>query len=330
VPSADGFLWDILEHEDEDAPRLVFADWLDDQGETAHAEWIRVQCALAAEPKEDDVWLKRKLREEELWPVVRARWNDVIAELGRALNRLGPDTFRRGFVRGPLSLRLDSVEVLTRAENRWTFFLGIDSMETVCFAEASVFASPQLRRVAGLNCQRSGVNDAALAPLADSPHLGRLRTFDLFRNYVGPDGIRALLACPSLTGLTDLRLDENKLGDAGAVILASAPACRTLENLELFENGIGDAGLIALAGSPYLANLRRLLLHGNQFGPAGVEALAASPYLNRLREVILGGPDGLEACIPALRQLYARVGDEFDSWSEAEEADWMEGNEAEV
>jgi uncharacterized protein (TIGR02996 family) len=328
VPSADEFLWDILEHEAEDGPRLVFADWLDDQGEAAHAEWIRVQCALAAQPEEDDVWLQRKLREEELWPVLRNRWNDVITELGGALHRLGPDAFRRRFVRGPLHLHLDSVEVLDRAENRWTFVLGIDCLKISCHAEARVFASPQLRRVTGLNCERSGVTDAALAPLADSPHLGRLRTFDLFRNHVGPDGVRALLGCPSLTGLTDLRLDENKLGNAGAVILASAPACRTLENLELFENGIGDAGLLALAASPHLAGLRRLLLHGNEFGPAGVEALAASPYLTRLRELTLGAPEGLEACIPARRQLYARVGDEFDSWSDADEADWLNGEEA--
>src|SRR5262245_20074727 len=46
----DAFLADVLEHPDEDAPRLVYADWLDEHGDEAdrdRAELIRVQCQLA-------------------------------------------------------------------------------------------------------------------------------------------------------------------------------------------------------------------------------------------------------------------------------------------
>ena len=48
---ADAFLREILAHPDEDAPRLIFADWLEEQGDAesvARAEFIRVQCMLAA------------------------------------------------------------------------------------------------------------------------------------------------------------------------------------------------------------------------------------------------------------------------------------------
>src|SRR5581483_6136574 len=47
----DAFLQDILAHPDDDAPRLIFADWLEEQGDTnsvARAEFIRIQCAIAA------------------------------------------------------------------------------------------------------------------------------------------------------------------------------------------------------------------------------------------------------------------------------------------
>ena len=37
----------ILAEPDDDSHRLVFADWLDDQGHSDRAEFIRVQCALA-------------------------------------------------------------------------------------------------------------------------------------------------------------------------------------------------------------------------------------------------------------------------------------------
>jgi uncharacterized protein (TIGR02996 family) len=43
----DSFLRDILDHPFDDAPRLIYADWLEDHGEEARAEFIRVQCELA-------------------------------------------------------------------------------------------------------------------------------------------------------------------------------------------------------------------------------------------------------------------------------------------
>ena len=43
----DAFLCAIREAPDDDAPRLVYADWLDECKEPARAELIRVQCELA-------------------------------------------------------------------------------------------------------------------------------------------------------------------------------------------------------------------------------------------------------------------------------------------
>lgn len=39
------FLADIIENPDDDAPRLIYADWLDDSGQLDRAEFIRTQCA---------------------------------------------------------------------------------------------------------------------------------------------------------------------------------------------------------------------------------------------------------------------------------------------
>lgn len=41
----ESFLRDIREHPDEDAPRLIFADWLDDHGEEERGRYIREQVA---------------------------------------------------------------------------------------------------------------------------------------------------------------------------------------------------------------------------------------------------------------------------------------------
>lgn len=44
------FLPEILANPDDDTPRLVFADFLQERGENDRAEFIRVQCELAAIP----------------------------------------------------------------------------------------------------------------------------------------------------------------------------------------------------------------------------------------------------------------------------------------
>lgn len=44
------FLVDIVTHPEEDAPRLIFADWLDENGDPDRAEFIRVQCEMARLP----------------------------------------------------------------------------------------------------------------------------------------------------------------------------------------------------------------------------------------------------------------------------------------
>lgn len=46
----EAFLRAIVARPDDDIPRLIFADWLDDHGEAERAEFIRVQCALAKLP----------------------------------------------------------------------------------------------------------------------------------------------------------------------------------------------------------------------------------------------------------------------------------------
>ena len=43
----DAFLAEILAAPDDDAPRMVFADWLEDNGDPQRAEFVRAQVRLA-------------------------------------------------------------------------------------------------------------------------------------------------------------------------------------------------------------------------------------------------------------------------------------------
>jgi uncharacterized protein (TIGR02996 family) len=76
------FLRAIVEAPSDDTPRLVYADWLDEHGQAARAEFIRVQCELAGlddgtggppvQPNNAGVSLERwhalRRRERELLP----------------------------------------------------------------------------------------------------------------------------------------------------------------------------------------------------------------------------------------------------------------------
>jgi uncharacterized protein (TIGR02996 family) len=78
---------------DDDTPRLVLADWLEENGDPERAEFIRVQIALArGKPKPAK---KVQLREGELLAQNRARWK---AELPEFPALRWSEYWSRGFV----------------------------------------------------------------------------------------------------------------------------------------------------------------------------------------------------------------------------------------
>src|SRR5262249_20802400 len=106
----DPFLRAILENPDDDTPRLVYADWLEERDDP-RGEFIRVQCRLA-----------RMSGEDPLRPDLEARERDLLASHGEGwVGPLRPWvtgwTFRRGFlerVRVTVPVYLEHADVLLR------------------------------------------------------------------------------------------------------------------------------------------------------------------------------------------------------------------------
>lgn len=72
-----GFLQAILEAPADPAPRLVYADWLEEQGDAtslAQAEYLRVECALDAPPAKDPARRKFSARLRHLQAAVGDDW----------------------------------------------------------------------------------------------------------------------------------------------------------------------------------------------------------------------------------------------------------------
>lgn len=250
---AEAFLQRIRAYPDDDAQRLIFADWLDEQGDP-RGRFVRVQLALAALPPGAAEAHKWRAEERELLEAHRAEWEAPFRGLATGC------AFRRGFV--------DEAKVEARVLLR---------------NGADLFAAGPLRHLHLLD-----VSDSLPAVLR-SPFLGRLAALTVHAQHVGDPLARALAGSEVLAGLKRLAVTRNRLGDAAAELLARSPHLARLEELDLAENEIGEAGARALAAAPHWAGLRRLDARDNRLGPAGAEALAGAERLPALERLGLAG-----------------------------------------
>ncbi len=269
---AEPFLQRIRAFPDDDSHRLIFADWLEEQGapERDRAAFIRVQIALASMRPDDRRRLRLQALERELLEVHHERWRAGLAGLAD-----GPE-FRRGFV--------EEVNVSARQ-----FLEHADAL----------FAAGPIRHVHLLDIGNH------LDAVMESPFLGRLSALTVFAQHAGESLGRAISRSPHLSGLRQLHLSRNRLTDSAAEHLASSPYLNNLEELDLSENDLTETGARAIASSSNLSGLRRLELRHNPLGPGGAEAIAISERLESLERLGLGNT---EIGVPRLHVLPAISG----------------------
>ncbi len=266
----------------EDAPRLVFADWLEDQGDP-RAELIRIQVELARTAPHDDNHLDLAIRQDRWFHEHADRW------LSRLPNTEEDPTRYRFWIewqhrRGlPEMVRVSTFAAFRRLSEvsvAHTALLGIHfSNLTGCKALAK---SRLLEGVRDLHLYDSPFGDAGIEQLVRSPYLARLATLILDDNRIGPGGCEALARSENLLGLRRLEMVRNRFGDGGVRALVHSPCLRRLQWLGLFANDLGPQGVEALTGSELLENLTELDLSYNDLGDAGATVLARSGRLSNL------------------------------------------------
>jgi uncharacterized protein (TIGR02996 family) len=264
-----GFLRAIAESPEDDAPRLIYADWLEEHGDPERADFIRVQIALAGLGEGDGRRHELRRRERAL---LRAHKQSWVGQLPTGVRLVG---FRRGFAEVKAYARADNY--LKKAE-RWHAQTPLPHLVRLQLAGvrdllAAVLATPLMARLVELSLSGCGVGDEGVEQVAAEAALRRLTSLSLDANRVGPAGVLAIAHSPWLTRLRVLALGFNPLGNAGADALAGSPSLARLEELSLFNAGVGDAGALALAASPYLGRLLRLDVTLNIIGEAGRHAL---------------------------------------------------------
>jgi uncharacterized protein (TIGR02996 family) len=78
MPESEAFLKAICANPDDDGPRLIFTDWLEDNGDPERAEFIRVQCALEKLTENDPRYFTLWACEERL---LNAHWPEWIVPI---------------------------------------------------------------------------------------------------------------------------------------------------------------------------------------------------------------------------------------------------------
>jgi uncharacterized protein (TIGR02996 family) len=257
------FLQAIIEDPDDDAHRLVYADWLEDTGEPANcdrAEFIRLQCRLAHLPDKAPERTRLVKREKTLLKKYAKRWAAPFREL------ILWWAFRRGF--------LDSAVVRTEGMGE-TF---------VPLFQQLVEATP----LRGICLFEQFGNPEVLLPAA--PLMTHLREFGVRHGHLHEEGAayRKLLHSPHLSGLTELDLEGPRNGSwfrpRTLCAILKSPVLSNLTSLRISDyiTELHPSILSTVAKSPSLANLRRLGIMSTPFDGARMRAFARAAFAGNL------------------------------------------------
>ncbi|MBX3230615.1 MAG: TIGR02996 domain-containing protein [Labilithrix sp.] len=260
----------IVAHPDDDDARLVYADWLEAQGDT-RGELIQLQVQLARLAADDPKRADLEARVELIDALHAKDWLADLWALSLPQTKFG---FRRGFVEtiatsmSVATTRAD--DLLARAPLLSVLELFVEGQrERMALADPA--STRLLARATELTIygRRAGNTWMRRGPIARLDRLAatpftRLRSLRLASLRVRPGALGRFLASPHLATLEVLALDL-ALESAGALAgVFASPACPRLRVLDLAGTWLHDDALAWLAGWSFLDQLEVLdLSRGN-------------------------------------------------------------------
>lgn len=237
----EGFMRAIAEAPEEDVPRLIYADWLEERGKADRAAFIRVQCALARCEDEEE---RDRLGAIERRLLLRHQHRrDWVPQAVR--KHAGGWAFERGVV---ARAKLKARELLKRGKEIRAE-APIRHLDVTEVTEGQIATAAQLGLLDGL----------ASLDLSDLPqvwdHRGRWQTFPM------NDWLMPRLA---VAGIAELGLDPE------AVASVSRAWARGSAEMPAFAIGHrrsgGEQHLRAIAAESCRRNLFRARMHGVSLG----------------------------------------------------------------
>jgi uncharacterized protein (TIGR02996 family) len=246
----------VLAEPDEDTPRLIYADWLDENGQAERAEFIRAQIeAVRADPG------SRQARE------ARARADTLLEKHDKSWGRP---------TRGGIQ---------TQYERGFIGRLNIDPAAMTPPVATELFANDPI--------QVLRVNSAfgsAIATFVNLPELCRIRRLELAPRIglMSEDYAQLLARGPQLYGLRDLSLRENPVPPGWLAAMLAGTAFPELQGLDFGDIPNIGPGLVAAFARAGHREIRRLDVSRVVFTSEEIQRLLQSPCLRRVEELRLG------------------------------------------
>lgn len=229
-----GFVRDLQDHPHDDTVRLIFCDWLADQGDPEHLARRRLlQIQAELDGWVPDLAARRQLQDEE---------DELLTQYADPwLGNLPAFALQTRFRSGLVDVSFDGDVFGSRR-----FAAVADELFDAVWIGRVRLEYTRVPTVAQVTC----------APLA------RVRQLDLSGSRLTDDLLARMLHEAGLQELVALNLAGNSLTDRGAEFLARADLPR-LRTLDLRNNQMSTDGVRKILGSSQLADLTRIEVHGN-------------------------------------------------------------------
>ncbi len=322
----------VKESPSDDLPRLVLADWLEENGDEddqKHAGLIRVQCEMVRraasiiaperpEPMHSLLrhvgfvgamrryWFGRLLKGDTGFATLERRETRLLKGWPTSgwsvpgLDRGSLGDWSRGFATVSHEGPFRTGEMAALAASPFGPRIEGMCLDVRPGNAAQVSRSVMLGHLSGFS-SGSRCGGTEVRALLASPHLARLRGLSGFLS--DGDWVKAVADAPQAARLIDLGLGYSRLKVADIRLLARAG----LDSLRSLEMGCalmrGEAGADALASAPFLGRLLNLDIGSNNLGPGALAALAAGPRFRCPARLILQGnklgAEGVRALLSA-------------------------------
>lgn len=275
----------VFDHPDDDAARLVYADWLEERGD-ARGAFIRAQVAEASVSEDTDEYWLATLQSKLLAGRHGKHWAGPLRHLVKRWE------FRRGFVE---KVAIDAAEFLRHPDVLFQHGpIRALRLRNVANLVPDLARCKELAQLIELDLRHeSGLSPDILRPLLDSRYVTNLRTLILRGTGVcsGP-GIQMIARCASLARLTTLDLGTYRR-DA-VMSLRQVSRERGWQAAQSWGartagNGIDENSMRALVESKHLQQVKSLALdgHGGALQLEAFGCLLQSRFLSRLEALDL-------------------------------------------
>ncbi|OGZ71931.1 MAG: hypothetical protein A2908_02510 [Candidatus Staskawiczbacteria bacterium RIFCSPLOWO2_01_FULL_38_12b] len=238
------FLQDIKEHPDDDAPRLIYADWLFDQGGQENEDRARLIHLETEFPKiaTDDPLFLSKLKE------INKLKDKVDLEFKEKYNGVEGVGGAWGLSKNIYPSSIKITEFIGQAEDMLRENPLIDALYL------------------------DNKNQSVLPELVNCPFLKDIKEMHL--ESCNFESIQLVLNCPYLSNLRVLSLEGSWIGSTGLQTLLSYPLkMSNLDQFDLSKTGLITEDIQILINSSNSLNLKYLNLKGNNIDEVGQENL---------------------------------------------------------